>query len=195
MEGDYSDPEFDALWEASIDLQMPLSFHVLTGKRDEIMGGASGRGKSKLSGFVNLVRAIQDIFAMFVFSGVFCRHPKLKLVCVEGDAGWLPHFAYRMDHAYNRHRFVDKCRELSRLPSELLFEHVYLTFQDDLIAFRVTDMLNPRRLMWANDFPHNDSTWPNSQALLEKHTKDLAAGDKRAILRDNVRELYQLPVS
>jgi predicted TIM-barrel fold metal-dependent hydrolase len=49
--------------------------------------------------------------------------------------------------------------------------------------------------MWANDFPHNDSTWPNSQALLAKHTKDLAPQDKQAILRDNVRELYQLPVS
>jgi predicted TIM-barrel fold metal-dependent hydrolase len=185
---DYDDPSFDPLWRVAAELGLPISFHILTGK------DAMPRGP-KITRWNGVMRGVQDIIGMFVFSGVFCRHPGLKLVCVEGDAGWLPHYAYRMDHAYNRHRFVDKCRELSRMPSELLFEHVYLTFQDDLIAFRVTDMLNPKRLMWANDFPHNDSTWPNSQKLLAEHTRDLAPHDKQAILRDNVRELYQLPVT
>ena len=42
---------------------------------------------------------------MLVFGGVFERHPDLKVVCVEADAGWVPHFMYRMDHAYKRHRY------------------------------------------------------------------------------------------
>jgi predicted TIM-barrel fold metal-dependent hydrolase len=197
MEGDYSDAAFDPLWEAAVALDMPLSFHVLTGKRDEIMGGASGRGKSRLSGFVNLVRAIQDIFAMFVFDGVFERHPNLKLVCTEADAGWLPHFAGRADHAYKRFEGTIKQPRMSKLPSEFFRDNIWVTFQDDISAFELAgmDMLNSDRLMWANDFPHSDSTWPHSQALLGEFTVKLTDHQKRRILRDNVAELYKLPVA
>ena len=44
--------------------------------------------------------------------------------------------------------------------------------------------------MWANDFPHSDSTWPWSQELLDKHTAQLSDEQTKAILSDNVAELY-----
>jgi len=46
--------------------------------------------------------------------------------------------------------------------------------------------------MWANDFPHSDSTWPWSQDLLKQHTQSLNEQEIGWILRDNVRELYKL---
>jgi uncharacterized protein len=55
-----------------------------------------------------------------------------------------------------------------------------------------THMMNPRRLMWGNDFPHVDSTWPWSQQLLARHTVNLSDQEKRWILRDNVAELFNL---
>ena len=115
-----------------------------------------------------------------------------QMVCVEADAGWAPHFMYRMDHAYERHRFWQKCEPLSKLPSEFFRENIYLTFQDDYTAFRNVDQMNPRRLMWASDFPHSDSTWPWSQDVLAEQTANLTEEQKRWILRDNVRELYNL---
>ena len=54
------------------------------------------------------------------------------------------------------------------------------------------DLCNPRRLMWANDFPHSDSTWPHSQALLTEHTAHLSAEQRNWLLHDNVATLYQL---
>ena len=127
---------------------------------------------------------------MFIFGGVFERHPKLKLVCVEADAGWAPHFIYRMDHAYKRHRYWLKWATCAQLPSEYFCENIYLTFQDDWVAFQLVDMMNPRRLMWANDFPHSDSTWPWSQELLAEQTRHLTRQQKAWILRDNCAELY-----
>ena len=53
-------------------------------------------------------------------------------------------------------------------------------------------LCNPRRLMWANDFPHSDSTWPHSQALLTEHTAHLSAEQRNWLLHDNVASLYQL---
>lgn len=188
---DYDDPIYDPFWQATLDMQMPLSFHILTSRSDVV--GAAPRGP-KINGFLSIIRGNQDIMGTFIFGGVFERNPELKIVCVEADAGWVPHYMYRMDHAYDRHRYwLKPGQALSKKPSEYFSEHIYTTFQDDWVAFRMKDLCNPRRLMWANDFPHSDSTWPWSQELLAKHTAHLTQEEKDWILHDNVAELYGLP--
>ena len=127
-----------------------------------------------MNAFLGIIRGCQDIIGTLIFGGVFERHPKLKVVCVEADAGWVPHYMYRMDHAYNRHRNWLPAGTLSKLPSEYFRENIYTTFQDDWVAFQMPDMMNWQRLMWANDFPHSDSTWPWSQEMLAAHSADSA---------------------
>jgi predicted TIM-barrel fold metal-dependent hydrolase len=185
---DYDSPIYDPFWEAAIDLGLPLSFHILT-SRDDAIGRTRG---PKLNSFLSIIRGNQDIIGMLILSGVFERHPRLKMVCVEADAGWAPHYMYRMDHAYDRHRYWLTAGTISKMPSEYFRENIYLTFQDDWVAFKMKDMCNFRRLMWANDFPHSDSTWPWSQELLKKHTANLNEEEKNQILHDNVAELYHL---
>ncbi|HKC99719.1 MAG TPA: amidohydrolase family protein, partial [Methylomirabilota bacterium] len=170
-----------------VDLGLPLSFHILTSASDTF----KTRGP-KLNAFMSIIRGCQDIIGLFIFGGVFERHPKLKLVCVEADAGWVPHFMYRMDHAYERHRYWLTGSAITRKPSEYFREHVYTTFQDDWVAFQVKDLCNVRRLMWANDFPHSDSTWPHSQAVLAKQAAHLTEAERDLVLHDNVAELYGL---
>jgi predicted TIM-barrel fold metal-dependent hydrolase len=186
---DYDDPVYAPFYEAAIDLALPLSFHILTSTQDAV--GAKTRGP-KLNAFMSIIRGCQDILGVFVLGGVFERHPRLRVVCVEADAGWVPHFMYRMDHAYDRHRYWLPAGTLSKMPSEYFRENVYTTFQDDWVAFQVTGLCNPRRLMWANDFPHSDSTWPRSQELLRKHAAHLSETERDLILHDNVAELYRL---
>ena len=188
---DYDSPIYAPFFEAAIDLKLPLSFHILTSRSDQV--GQSPRGP-KMNSFMSIIRGNQDIIGMFILGGVFERHPKLKLVCVEADAGWVPHFMYRMDHAYDRHRYWLTAGTLSKMPSEYFRENIYLTFQDDWVAFKMKDLCNVRRLMWANDFPHSDSTWPWSQEMLEKHTANLTEQEKNWILHDNVAELYNLSI-
>lgn len=189
---DYHHPDYDPLWQASIDLELPISFHILTSAQDGRIFAARG---PKINSFQSIIRGCQDIIGTFVFGGVFERFPELKLVCVEADAGWAPHFMYRMDHAYKRHRYWMKCDELARLPSEYFKDNVYMTFQDDWVAFKMKDMCNTRRLMWANDFPHSDSTWPWSQEMLAEHTAELTEQERDWILHDNVAELYRVTVN
>jgi predicted TIM-barrel fold metal-dependent hydrolase len=187
-EEDYDHPSYDPFWEKAIELGLPLSFHILTGSGSQFTGQQRGPA---INGFLSITRGCQDIMGMLVFGGVFERHPQLRVVCVEADAGWVPHYMYRMDHAYKRHRYwLKPGQPLSKLPSEYFAEHIYTTFQDDWVAFQVADLMNWKRLMWANDFPHSDSTWPWSQAMLEEHSKHLSTEQKRAILCDNVAELY-----
>ncbi len=190
---DYDSPVYDPFWEAAIDLGLPLSFHILTDRNYAFAHPVRGPA---MNGFLSIMRGCQDIMGTLVLGGVFERQPKLKIVCVEADAGWVPHYMYRMDHAYKRHRFWLKAgQELSKLPSEYFAENIYTTFQDDWVAFKSADMMNWRRLMWANDFPHSDSTWPRSQEMLAEHAAQLREEQRRAILCDNVAELYGIDVA
>jgi len=186
---DYDSPVYGEFWEAAIELQLPLSFHILTTRGVKLRG-------PKMNGFLQVIRGCQDIIGTLILGGVFERHPKLKVVCVEADAGWVPHYMYRMDHAYKRHRnWLPAGMELSKLPSEYFRENIYTTFQDDWVAFKTANLVNWHRLMWANDFPHSDSTWPWSQEMLAEHTGDLTEEQKRAILCENVAELYGIDVT
>ena len=72
---------------------------------------------------------------MMVLGGVFERHPDLKLVVAESDAGWLPHYMYRMDHAARMNAEGGIIKGLSKLPSEYIRSNVYATFQDDVTAY------------------------------------------------------------
>ena len=185
-EADYDEPEWDCFWAAAAEMKIPISFHILTTPPSMPRGG-------RLNQFLAIVRGIQDILSLMVFGGVFERHPNLRVVCVEADAGWAPHFMYRMDHGYKRHRHhLAPGQELARLPSEYFAENLYLTFQDDWTAFKQADDMNWKRLMWANDFPHSDSTWPWSQPMLDEHTKELTPEQCEAILSTNCAELYSI---
>lgn len=186
---DYDSPIYDPFWQAAIDLGLPLSFHILTTRAEATRG-------PKMNGFLSIVRGCQDVMGMLVLGGVFERNPTLKIVCVEADAGWVPHYMYRMDHAYKRHRYwLPAGQELNRLPSEYFAENIYVTFQDDWTAFKFADSMNWRRLMWANDFPHSDSTWPWSQEVISAQTAQLSSEMKQAILCTNVAELYNIDLA
>jgi predicted TIM-barrel fold metal-dependent hydrolase len=99
-----------------------------------------------------------------------------------------------MDHVYDRHRHWNKTKELQRRPSEYFWGNVWLTFQNDWSAIELLDALDIDRLMWANDFPHSDSTWPESRALLGQHMEQVDPITARRILRDNCVELFSLDV-
>jgi uncharacterized protein len=185
-QADWDSPIYAELFEATIELRLSVSFHILTDPQD-----AFPKRGPVMNFAVGIIRSNQDLLALLVYGGVFERHPRLRVVCVEADASWAPHWMHRMDHYYERHRYM-RALELARLPSEYFREHVYLTFQDDWPAFRMTGLLNPRRLMWANDFPHSDSTWPWSQGLLAREAACLSEAERELILHDNVTELYGL---
>jgi predicted TIM-barrel fold metal-dependent hydrolase len=195
-ETEYDDPSFDPVWEAAVDLELPVAFHILTSRRGapKVRPEAADKRRNMAHVHHTLIRANQDVISTFIWGGVFERFPNLKLVCAEADAGWVPHFGYRLDHFYHRHRHHQGVDDMRRLPSEQLNENVYFTFQDDLVALNSLEMMNPKRLLWANDFPHSDSTWPWSQQLLAEQTRGMSDENRRAILRDNVIEVFNLPV-
>ena len=187
---DYDHPDYDAFWEAAVALKLPINFHILTSKGDINLGKSRG---PKICNHQRFVRGNQDIISMFIFSGVFERHPLLRIVAVESDASWVPHYGMRMDHAYNFHRYWEKVK-LSKLPSAYLYDNVYFTMQDDYPVGKMTELLPMHRVLWANDFPHSDGVWPNSQKVIGEITQGMSQQHIGMILHDNVASLYGLAV-
>jgi len=201
---DYDDPDYDPFWKACVALGLPVSFHILT-TRGDISG--SQRGHAILRNMLT-IRGNQDIMGMLIFGAVFARNPELKVVCVEADAGWVPHFKYRMDHVFETHRFNEKAGtkssvpqhryderqgKLDRKPSEYFDENIYVTFQDDYSVQYALPGMNPERVLWATDFPHNDGTYPNSIAVGDELIEAIDdASASEAILGRNTIELYGL---
>lgn len=187
---DYDHPDYDALWECATDLDLPICFHILTSRAGSIHSKPRGH---QINNFLGIIRAVQDIVGLLTLGGVFERHPKLKLVVAESDAGWLPHYMYRMDHAA-RMNYEDGIVEgLSKLPSEYIRSNVWATFQDDVTAYHTGEFVDHRHLLWASDFPHTDSTWPLSRELIAKQAGHLTDQQHQDIFRDNTARLFNLP--
>ncbi len=55
--------------------------------------------------------------------------------------------------------------------------------------------MNIERMMWANDYPHSDSTWPWSQDILKEQLAHMTEDEKNLVLHDNVAHLYRLDTS
>lgn len=189
---DYDDPAFDPLWETAIDLDLPISFHILTSARGRNSMQELTTARSLRQNFVDgPIRANQDIIYLFIWGRIFERNPDLKLVCVEADAGWAPYFTYKLDQHYDRRRFWLNIPDMARKPSEFFWNNVFLTFQDDYTAFTSPGQVKANNLLWANDFPHSDSTWPNSAATFASLSKSLSKADQQAIFRENTLRLYR----
>ncbi len=192
---DYDDLSFDRLWAACTELDMPVCFHILSSRAirravsSALTGKSPGRGPSA-NQTQDVLREMQDLIGMFIWSGIFDRHPNLKLICTEADAGWAPHYMQYADHYYLDRPDKKFGTGLSMKPSDYFRRNVYLTFQKDWVALGSLHMLNPERLLWANDFPHPDACWPDSQRLLAEHASHLSEPQKSRIFRGNVLEVY-----
>ncbi len=187
---DYDHPDYDALWECAVDLDLPICFHILTSRAGSIHAETRGHA---LNNFLGIIRAVQDVVGMMVLGGVFERHPGLKLVVAESDVGWLPHYMYRMDHAARINAEDGILKGLSKLPSEYIRSNVWATFQDDLTAYHTLNLFPHTHLLWASDFPHTDSTWPKSRELIGEQASHLTEEQHQAIFRDNTAKLFNLP--
>ena len=190
-DGHYAEERFDPLWAAFAERRMPVSFHILTGS----MGGdPTLKSGILMMTVMSIVQQMQQTLSLLVFGGVFDRHPSLRVVSAEHDAGWVAHFGYRLDQMYERHHnwLGRNSAPIRRQPSEYLRENCWYTFQKDPIAVETRERVGVSQLMWASDYPHSETTWPNSKALTDEWFTPLGEDDKRKVLWENAAKLYRL---
>jgi len=186
----FSDSHYERFWAASQELELPVHLHILTG-----FGGSMKRqtshGVSRFRIGVNQTREIEDALFEIIFTGVLERHPKLKVVSVENEIGWIPFWLGQCDKAFKRHRHSEKL-PIDKLPSEYFYRQVYATFFNDPVGGKFFSWWGTDNCMWSNDYPHQNSTWPNSREVINRDMGHLPAADRDKLLNANVRKLYSL---
>ncbi|MBI3742741.1 MAG: amidohydrolase [Chloroflexi bacterium] len=180
----YDNPRFEPLWRAAQDQGMPVSLHILTERRSTLKPGMDFIVQQVLD-----PGAIQAAFTRMIFSGVFDKFPRLKVVSAENDIGWSGYFVERIDYLFERRKAFHKW-VIKRQPSEFFHEHCYLTFMRDRSGILVRGIAGVDNIMWSSDYPHLDSTYPKSQQLIESMMGDIPAADRRKIVCENAAKLY-----
>jgi len=193
------DEAWEPLWAAAAEARLPIGFHLGGGLRTVAFSGPKANDPGNMGVRVSCsTLQMDEPFAAVVFSGALERHPTLRIVLAETGIGWLPYVLERMDDTYDK--FVDATEywrahgglRLKRPPTAYFRQQVWATFQTDHAGLRLLDTLGADRVMWASDYPHADSTWPESRKAIEDNFKDVPPPAQRRILCDNARELYGL---
>jgi predicted TIM-barrel fold metal-dependent hydrolase len=200
----YPTPEDDRFWAATLDLQMPVTVHVSFAQP---RGAPVFKYPKEPNGDMRPADPVERLArygvrgnglnaVQLVVAGVFDRFPALGIFFAETQIGWIPIYLEQMDHNYTRHRFwverVYGLPPLKRLPSEYIREHCWWGFFNDNFGLRVRHEIGPDRIMWSTDFPHVESDWPNSQALIDEQFAGVPDDEKQRILAGNCMEFFHL---
>jgi predicted TIM-barrel fold metal-dependent hydrolase len=186
-------PQYDRFWAAAAAEGLPVSIHIGGGagiKRSLVH--ATDVAPGTLEAFLTLApMSVGHTLGMLIFGEVFVRHPGLRVVIAEGGIGWMAYFLERIDAVFEKQRFWAQSK-LSERPSTFFRQHVFVTFEEDVAGMRTYDLIGADRIMWASDYPHSDTTYPNSRRAIEKHFGHVPAADRDAMTCANAASLYGL---
>lgn len=191
----YNDPVYDPLWATCAELALPV--HTHSGAVGDFGGwdlpGAAGIFTTEASWW-----AARPLWHL-IWGGVFERHPDLRFCVTENGAWWVPDLVARMDEKYEGShataRFGDAfTRHLPLRPSEYFRRNVRIgasVMARKEIVLR--DEIGLGVIMWGNDYPHHEGTWPRTREALRDTFFDVPEEEARRILGENALETYGLP--
>jgi len=187
----YNLPEFDPLWAAAQDADLPLTFHVSTGRDPRT---ARGNGGAVINYAVHSLAPTMEPLVNLCASGVIERFPRLRFGSIEAGIGWVPWMLTAMDEAYRKHHMWVRPK-LERLPSEYFRSNGFASFGEDPPGLDLMrDYGLGANFLWANDFPHHEGTWPHSAAAIERAMERLADTERAAVLGLNAARLFKFEV-
>lgn len=191
------DRQFDPVYAAAQEMGMPLSVHPQT-EHDGQLGvwGVMGAGSERMEkySYVHMTAFPFELMIALMHmigEGVFDRYPTLRVGFMEGACGWLPFWAERMDEHFEKLR--PQWPLLKRKPSEIMRSpQVCFTCEpEETILPYVLDTMGITQVMYASDYRHWDSEFPNSVRNLEA-IPGLSDEQQRAVLGENALRWFGL---
>lgn len=139
--------------------------------------------------FNNAMGSLAD----FLFSGILIRFPTLRLAYSEGQIGWLPYILERADAVWEDHRAWGGVAEtIPEPPSTYFHRQVWGCFFKDFHGLRSLDVIGEDKVTFETDYPHTDSTWPDTRAIAGRMMAGLTPAVIEKVVRGNAIHLYDL---
>ncbi len=191
----YDQPEYEPFWAAAQALDMPLSLHTATRRQGKIRGTGPQTLRDASSRATKAFGPATSMCDM-IFSGVFERHPRLTLAIVEFELSWAPHLLDTMDYTYReRHEEAIYRFKGNQRPRDFFHRNVMLSFQEDAIGIRLRDVIGVDNMMWGSDYPHSESTFPQSRKILAEILAGVPDDEQAKIVGGNTARVYHFDVA
>ena len=184
---------YERFWAAAQDMEMPVSLHILTGHGYMARAGAREGIEHVRSSVNTKLNEVMDSLYDLMFYGALDRYPRLKVVLVENEIGWIPWTLQQWDFYLSKGRGKEESK-LERRPPEYLADQLFATFFNDPLGMRYLETWGGDACMWSNDFPHGNSTWPHSREVIAEHLGHLSPEVRTKVLSGNVSRLYNIRV-
>jgi hypothetical protein len=131
-----------------------------------------------------------DTAADLLWSRVPQLFPNIRFALSEGGIGWVPYLLERADYVYANHSRWTGSDLGGRLPSEVFREHFVTCFIEDDAGLRLLDLIGADIVCVEVDYPHSDSTWPESPERLAGGLARLDPGDVAAVTHRNAMRIF-----
>jgi predicted TIM-barrel fold metal-dependent hydrolase len=189
-------PEDDAFWARAQEARTPIAIHIGSFVRGPLAGRRESWSSLAFVGMAALTKAggqTLPVVCDVLFSGIFQRFPRLRIVLVESNIGWIPTLLEQSDDMFSRYRwYTGAVNEQKEMPSAIFHRNFWATFMVDTVGMDLRHRMNVDHLMWSTDYPHSGSDWPNSRVSIERVFRDVPRDEVKKMLHTNCRELYGL---
>ena len=196
-----ADGYWDPVFAAANEMEMVISMHVGSSSQVPQISPTSPFLANLTWGAIRTSGAMLD----WIFSGKFQQFPNLKIALSEGECGWMPYFLERAEQVLDKQKhwvskgqtFMDHAAsgrqvDLFSLDIRQTFrDHIFGCIIEDHHAIASIDEIGEDNIMIETDYPHSDSTWPNSIEVARKVVSPLTPEQQYKILRGNAEKLYR----
>jgi predicted TIM-barrel fold metal-dependent hydrolase len=196
---DLANRAWDPFWEVCSELQLPVHFHIGASVTAMTFFGSYpwpshpmntqlAIGGSLL--FIGNARVVTNL----ILSGMFDRHPDLRMVSVESGVGWIPFILETLDYEMSENA-PEELGQLKKKPSEYFRSNLYATFWFERNRDKLPELVEAvgeDNILFETDFPHPTCLYPRPLDAVESKMATLSPDARAKILGENARRLYRL---
>jgi len=184
-------PEWEPFWSAAEETGTVVCAHIGDAAGTPYPPNEHGQSLAHFSQvpFIPVGRHVAQV----VFSGVFDRHPTLKVGVAECRIGWLPFLFQWMDRCY-ADRLPDKMYQNKEVPTHYIRNNMWFTFEEDYIGGKM--LADPEFVIgdcaiWGADYPHEQGqTWPDAGPAMERLFSGVSDELKHEIVWGRTQRLF-----
>jgi predicted TIM-barrel fold metal-dependent hydrolase len=180
----YWDPFFRACEETGTVVCM----HIGSSSRMPATSPDAPPAVTATLGFGNAMFSLVD----FLWSGVLVRFPKLRLAYAESQMGWIPYILERIDDVWEDNQGWAGTKVIPNPPSTYFHSNVWACFFKDQTGIDMRHKIGLDRIVFETDYPHSDSTWPDTRAVAARLLDGLSDAEIHQIVRGNAITLFDL---
>jgi predicted TIM-barrel fold metal-dependent hydrolase len=181
---------WDPIVQACAETDTVISLHVgSSGMPDMPADGPLLQLGATLFGQLSLTAC-----AEWLWSGFAVRFPSLNIAMSEGGIGWVAMLLDRVDNIVDRSGYGRDFDASGLRPSDILRRNFWFCTIDDPSTIDTRHTIGVDHIMVEVDYPHGDSTWPDTQEVIRQAWGHLPDKELRLLTHENAAGLFRWPL-